>query len=300
MNRKQKNPSGYTARLMWSLTFLAVFALSCRTVGIGIPGIDERKGSGVIITESRPVGDFERLSIRGTGIINLSQGTAPSLSVTTDDNLMQYILTEVQGNTLVFDITDEGRSENLGPSEPIEFDLVVVKLDEIRIAGSADLRGTSLTTGVLDLAIDGSGNISFDNLRTENLEFSIDGSGNIQVDTGTTGDFAIRVGGSGDIDMADLTADRVEVDIFGSGNIELAGKATTQKIAIIGSGDYRAKDLAGVSIEVRIAGSGTATVWASDLLDIQIPGSGDVRYYGDPQVTQSITGSGDIRSMGTP
>lgn len=300
MRRKTIRSPILLRRNIWRLALTALFILSCRTLSGSLPGIGQLYGSGNIVTENRSVDDFDRLSIRGTGIVHLSQGAQPSLSISADDNLIQYISTTVQGRTLVFDLTDDGRSQNLDPSRPFEFDLVVVNIEGIQISGSADVRGTSLATGVLDLAIDGSGDIRFETLTTSNLDLSIDGSGDVQIKSGATGDLSIRIGGSGDIEMADLTADLIEVDIFGSGNLELSGVAADQQIRIVGSGDYRAKELACERVEVRISGSGTATVWALEKLDVSIPGSGDVRYYGAPLISQAITGSGDLRSMGEP
>ena len=91
MSRKSDVQTGIKRSYLWGLVLAGIFILSCRAVSVGLPGVGEINGSGTILTENRSVGDFERLSIRGTGIIHLTQGARPALTVTADDNLLQYI-----------------------------------------------------------------------------------------------------------------------------------------------------------------------------------------------------------------
>ena len=58
------------------------------------------RGSGDVIVEERDVSDFEEILVTGAGRVIVTQGGSESLSIETDDNLMQYIETEVRGNTL--------------------------------------------------------------------------------------------------------------------------------------------------------------------------------------------------------
>ncbi|UCC64765.1 MAG: DUF2807 domain-containing protein, partial [Anaerolineae bacterium] len=58
------------------------------------------RGSGRMATESREVGDFDRVSLTSSGEVILIQGDGRSLTVETDDNVMQHVTTRVSGGTL--------------------------------------------------------------------------------------------------------------------------------------------------------------------------------------------------------
>ena len=59
-----------------------------------------KRGSGKLITETRSTGSFSRLDISGSYRVVVRQDSSAKLTVTADDNLLQYIKTEVVGDKL--------------------------------------------------------------------------------------------------------------------------------------------------------------------------------------------------------
>ena len=221
-------------------------------------GYADVRGSGNVVTETRRVIDFDRVSLAGSGRVIITQGDDESLTVEADDNLMQYIKAEVEGRTLVLGFTDTPRFGTFRPSRTTEFNVTLKALSGLTVFGSGDIE-----TG---------------RLQTKDLE--------------------IKISGSGDIEIESLKAEQLEVLLSGSGNVDLMGNVAEQSVQITGSGKYRAGDLESQRAEVQALGSGGAVVWATDTLDVRITGSGDVEYYGHPRVTQHVTGSGDVRDRG--
>src|SRR5207249_64835 len=77
-----------------TIVFLAVCSVSataCHWVGI--------RGNGDIKTEERPVSAFANIDVRGAFTIEWQSG-GPSLRITTDENLLSYINSNVSGDTL--------------------------------------------------------------------------------------------------------------------------------------------------------------------------------------------------------
>src|SRR4029077_2446730 len=68
-----------------------VLATGCHLVGI--------RGNGHIKTDERPVGSFADIDVRGAFRTEGQSGT-PSLRITTDENLLGYIDSNVSGDTL--------------------------------------------------------------------------------------------------------------------------------------------------------------------------------------------------------
>ena len=76
--------------------FLMVVSSACSAI---LPGTIN--GSGDIVTESRDVSGFDKVALAGFGDVTIEVGDEESLTVSTDDNIMPYVTTEVKNNTLV-------------------------------------------------------------------------------------------------------------------------------------------------------------------------------------------------------
>ena len=245
-------------RALLVLTLCSVVLVACG-LSFDIGGIGERiAGSGNVISEVRAVSDFTRIDLLGSGELIISQGDHYALTVETDDNLMQYVKSEVQNGTLELSFTDEARTKNLQPSDGFVYRITVRELEGVQISGS--------------------GTITAESLESEMLVITLKGSGEARI---------------GELDADDLT-----VQIVGSGEIGIGGVANKQSFLIAGSGSIDAGDLRGEAVVVTIPGSGSATVWATDSLHVTVAGSGNVDYYGSPQVSQSILGSGSVSGLG--
>ena len=222
------------------------------------------KGSGEIVVEERNVTNFDKILVTGTGRVIITQGESETLTVETDDNLMEYIETKVIGKTLEIGFTDDaifssrGGGAVLDPSDGFIFRISVVDLADVTISGAAQ--------------------IEIDKLKTDSLNLVFNGAGDIVIE--------------------DLVANDVDVKINGAGDISLVGYVETQHIRLNGVGRYQAFDLESQGTYVVISGAGDAEVWATQTLDVTISGAGNVQYYGSPNVNRNVSGLGRIQSMG--
>jgi hypothetical protein len=231
------------------LTIVAALLSGC--------GLNVIQGSGHVITETRPVSDFSRVELLGSGEVVLTQDDQESLTVEAEDNLMSRIRTEVRGHTLYLSLDYDDLPEIILPTRTIRYHVSLKTVEGLTLSGSGNIRAEQLKADVLDMTISGSGNIILGSLTAKTTNSRITGSGKCEVGGGT---------------------------------------AQTQTVVISGSGDYDGEKLAGETITVRITGSGKARVWAQDTLEAHITGSGDVVYSGTPHVTELITGSGRVWS----
>lgn len=222
------------------------------------------RGSGNVIVEERDVSGFDEIQISGVGRVIVTQADSESLTVETDDNLLDYIETEVEGNTLEIGFSRDtsfglgGGRKVLEPTEGFTFRISVVDLNAISVSGAA--------------------RVEVDKLKIDQLALTLSGAGDISVD--------------------DLNGDRLDVQISGAGDIDLAGKVEDQEVVLEGLGRYQAYDLESQHATVSISGAGGANLWVTETLDVTISGAGDVKYYGSPEVTPEISGVGRIQSQG--
>lgn len=234
------------------------------------------RGSGRVIIESREVSGFDRVELGGSGDLIITQGETESLTVETDDNMMQYVVTNVRGHTLY-----------LGTNAP-----------QVAIFSPTRLRFTLQVKELSGLVLSGSGSITADTIVTDQFEIEISGSGSARLDQLTTEQLRAEISGSGAARVDDLATAEMIATVSGSGTVQVAGASARSDFTVNGSGGIRADDLQSDRVNINISGSGTATVWAVETLDINVSGSGSVRYYGTPTLNSSTSGSGTVSNLG--
>ncbi len=239
-----------------TLVSLVTALLAVASLGFVAPAEARTVGSGKVVTESRPVGEFDAIASTGSIDIVVRQASTPALTVQADDNLMPLIETVVEdgsnGRTLV---VRTKRGESISYRNTVKVTIDVVRLAAITTAGAGDVQVDALKTPALKLTI----------------------------------------AGSSDARLTGLDTERFELRISGSGDVVGAGRAKQVKVSIAGSGDANLAALVADEVQVRIAGSGDASVTANQSLEVSVAGSGDVRYGGNASAVKlSAAGSGTI------
>ncbi|SDE60554.1 Putative auto-transporter adhesin, head GIN domain [Pricia antarctica] len=230
------------------LSLVAICTISCSAQwGKGI------KGNGNTVSIDRSVGEYDGIAVSGWFDVDLVHGKEGELSLEGEENLLEYIITEVENGKLVIK-TEKG--VNLKPSswkDGIRITVPVESIDAISLSGSADIVGkTTLKASDFKTAMSGSGDITLD-LETESLSASMSGSGDMNL-SGNTENFEATISGSGDIKAFDLIADNVEATVSGSADIKVTANKTL-KARVSGSGDisYRGNPK---KVDTKTSGSG--------------------------------------------
>lgn len=273
------------------------FALSaCSINGRSITFNSERiNGSGTIVTEDRSVSGFDNVDLQSIGNLTIIVGDKESLTIKADDNVLQYITSEVFNDTL-----EIGMEPNLSldPSRDIEYTLTVKSLSSVVLSGFGNINAAELDSDDMEIKLSGSGNMTLGTLNSENALLRVSGFGNINVDNMIVDQPTLEISGSGDIEVNEIEAVSMDIKISGFGDANITGTTNDQEIQIVGSGNYYGQDLESDNASVKITGFGDAIVWAKTNLEVTITGSGDLEYYGSPKVTQTMTGFGKVNSLG--
>ena len=238
----------YTKRLFLTLLFVAAILTACSTRII--------RGSGNLITENRQVSNFDRIDLSGVGDVIITQGGSESLSIETDDNIMQYVETVVENGTLKL-----GFKSGFNMIDPSRL-IFQVGVDDL----------TSLT-------VSGSGNIEVESLETEGLEATVSGSGNIQITGLSASEVSAEISGSGEINL-DGDAPAQNVSISGSGSYQ-AGDLCSASVRLDVSGSGEATVCAMETLDANISGSGSVNYYGQPAVSFSGSGSGNIQHLGD-------------------
>ena len=214
------------------------------------------RGSGNVITEEREVSGFEGVALSGIGQVIITQGDQESLTIETDDNLIQYIEGEVRNGRLELGIADN--------TIPIPSRSIIYRV------------------GLIDLtALDSSGVGSFemDGLNTDRLRITLSGAGDIGIDSLSATDLAVTISGAGNIDLAGQVETQ-EVDMSGFGNYnarDLESQTASVRISAAGNAVVWVLD----TLDVEISGAGNVEYFGSPDVMREISGAGRVTSQGD-------------------
>lgn len=221
-------------------------------------------------TVVREIPAVSTVEIGTSGVMRVSVGDEPSLTITAGERVLDELTAVVHGDRLEIDLP--GAWINVGR---IDYELVVPALASVVIEGSATVTGELAPAGAP-------------------VEVRVQGSGDVDLDGAAGSSVLVVVDGSGDVTLDDVDTPTAEVAIDGAGDVALRGTADTLAVSIPGSGDVDTSDLVAQDVTASVQGSGTIRVRAERTLDARIDGSGDITYLGDPEVTSDVDGSGDI------
>lgn len=229
----------------------AVFAFTISLVFISC-GMRTVKGNGEIASVSRNVSNFKSVNAGGTFNVYLIQGDGYEVTISGDENLLQYVETKVVNGVLRIRRKND---INLRPTEEMKLYIKAPQFAEISLAGSGKIVAeTNLTSDdKIKFRIAGSGDLLMKEINAPQVTVNIAGSGKAEA-TGATRDIDIDVAGSGDVVMKDLKAENAKVKIAGSGNVWLFASMKLD-VRLAGGGDIHYYGNP-TDIKSKLAGSG--------------------------------------------
>jgi len=196
--------------------FLAIAASVYGIISLsGCSGLDCKKGSGKMITETRKVTSFDKINISGGFDVIIKQDTAETLSITADDNLMDAIKNDVSGNKL--EVKTKG---SVCSSGKLVINISLRDLSKIETSGAVNVTsGGKITTK--DLAIDASGasKITLD-LSSNNITTTGSGSTELNL-TGQASSHSVSFSGSGSLNAPDFVVAKYTIESSGASHCKI-------------------------------------------------------------------------------
>jgi hypothetical protein len=211
----------FTTCLLSTLLALAILLSGCRFGGI--------RGNGHVVTDTRPVADFSEIEADGGFYIEWRNG-APSLSITTDENLLAYITNENVDHRLRLH-----SGGNLWPTHHVSVVISSPTRAGAKLTGAARLTAKELSghnfavesTGAATVTLDGTvddlvtdmtgaSKLNADGLKTKTAEISSTGASKAEVNVSDS--LKVSITGAGKVTYSGNPA-QVQKEISGAGSI---------------------------------------------------------------------------------
>jgi hypothetical protein len=168
------------------------------------------RGSGVAASEAREANDFTGFDVCGVFQVEIIAGKEFSVLVDADDNLLQYIKTEVNGDVLHIETT-----ERINSTTPIR---VRISAPDIESVGAS-----------------GASKVTLNGVNNSNLSVDTSGASKVKIE-GETAEVKVEVSGASSVDAESLKAKTAEVDASGASSVNLF---VTERVVADASGASR-------------------------------------------------------------
>ncbi|MBN1147443.1 MAG: DUF2807 domain-containing protein [Anaerolineales bacterium] len=213
---------------------LALTSLAC-TITLQLPGFERVSGSGNVILVEREVSGFTAVDFGGVGTLHIEVADEEVLRIEAEDNLTQYIVTEVRGERLHIELRE---NVSIDPTQPIHYYLKVKTLDSIAVSGLGSVEALDLSADHFAVTISGSGDVQIEGLKADDLKVVISGLGNLSIGGGEVERQDIVISGSGGYQARELKSAQADLLISGLGSATVWAEEHLQ-VSISGSGSVR-------------------------------------------------------------
>ncbi len=219
-------------------------------------------GSGTVIAQHRELETFTSVNSPSTVDVTILKNEKSCAEVRADDNLMEFVLTEVENGVLTISM-----KRDFSYNRPhITVTVYTPHLNEVVMKGTGNVTVLSVKEEYFTLTTKGTGNFKCDCLIVEkdlvlhsrgtgNIDVSymcpnsvtVQNSGagnmNIKVLQNVTSSMNIQKSGTGDITLKKLSVGDLQLKNLGTGNITLSGKADKMTLVHGGCGNVQANNL---------------------------------------------------------
>jgi hypothetical protein len=172
-------------------------------------------GNKKVVTEDRKTESFTGVKV-STGIdVYLKQGDIETLSVEADENLQEYILTEVRGGVLnVYTET------NIREAERKRVYVTMKNVNSITTTSAGDVIGeTPVKTDKLELSASSAGDIKLE-VTAKEIEVDISSSGDMTL-KGEADLLRANLSSAGELNAFDLKVREADIDVSSAGDADV-------------------------------------------------------------------------------
>jgi len=234
--------SNYQAMRYPQLIFFVILTTACNI-------IDFEKGNGEIGSEKRMLSTFSEIQLVGNYEIRLKNGLKGQLVIVTDNNLFEYIQSEVINDVLIIESTKKIHSK-----DGIKLYITYQQLAVLKSTGASILKTeNTIVSDIFELEVPGAGIIDLE-VDVNDLEITLAGAGMVKL-RGQANNQNISLNGVGSYKAFDLKSNSCTINVRGMGGAEINVKENLNAyVNGVGSIKYRGNPH---TVEDKVSGIGT-------------------------------------------
>lgn len=217
--------------------------------------VDKIEGSGEVVVEHRELPEFTSIEVSGDIQLFITQ-LDTGVEVHAESNLLKYIRTYVEDQTLFIEIADaDGNSVIIEPFEPILVYVQLARIKDISLSNGVEMTSSQLVAegAEMNLSLHGDCDGSINALRTDILNISLSGGSHLEIVDGQVSEQYIQAS-----EDSSYTAEWVKSDIT----------------------------------EIELSDGSEATIWAEETFNVNLSGGSIAYYFGSPVNLNEVRNKG--------
>ena len=198
--------------------FVAIPFVACddMTVSTG-DGSNKVKGNGILTTEEREIVPFNQIVLEGVFNVYLIQKEKESIRVEADENILPFIITEVENNILTIKLKDDSKITKM---KKINVYITLADIIKIETKGVGLLNCMGkLNLKTVEVQLKGVGATKL-NLDCDTLNVKSELVGSLTL-SGSAKKFNVKHKGIGSFEAFDFKAEKVNLESDGIGKAEV-------------------------------------------------------------------------------
>jgi hypothetical protein len=206
---------------------LLLLITGCHLIGI-------EKGNGEVNSEKRSMGNFSEIRFTGNFEIGLKSGPKGQVLLVTDDNLLEFIDTEVENEVLV--ITT---SKRLHSNHGLKVYVTYKDLNKLVSIGASKIKAEGpIESKSLEINVPGASLIDLE-VNVTDLEVMLAGAGSVKL-KGRATNQTLSLNGVGNVEAFELESRSCRVTVSGMGGAEVNVKENLHaRVNGVGSISYK-------------------------------------------------------------
>ncbi|MGE3962398.1 MAG: DUF2807 domain-containing protein [Dehalococcoidia bacterium] len=232
-----------------ALAIVALLSTAC------IDSVITERGSGDLETHDYEVGEFGSIQAHRAlrVVVTVDPGAEPSVTVTMDGNLFEFLDVHTSGDTLVLDA-----DRNIDPDDDAVVEVVTTALGDIEVSGAVSLDVTGGVAGeTVLLRASGASRIRIDAVEGGHVDIEASGASRVAVAGGAIEDLEADASGASSLDLEGVT-------VAGDANLDLSG-ASHADLRVAGNVEGDASGASSVTVHgdpesVDVSTSGASNV----------------------------------------
>ena len=185
-------------------------------------------GNGQLATERRELECFDQIAIHATVDIVYHRGDTCEVRISADSNLIEFIGSEIRGQTLTITAARSYQSTNM-----VNVKIVSQSLESFEVLSTSDAELTSLNARSFSLNVEGTGDVRAEG-KVETLNVTANGTSTLDLKKLRAETAHVRISGTSDLSV--FASETLTVDLNGTGDVFYYGQPKTVQKRILGVG----------------------------------------------------------------
>lgn len=218
----------FIAAVSIGVVFSNLFSFGCTSGKLSTFSVGSSiHGSGTVASEARGVEGFSGVDVSNVFEVEITAGKDFSVEVQADDNLLQYITTEVRGGVLHIETIEGIKSKS-----PLRVIISAPEISSINASGASKIVASGVANSALEIDASGASKLK---IAGDVIELKIDVSGASTVDADSLKSRVASVDASGASSVSVNVAEKLASHASGASKVSYSGNPSSVEKDVSGA-----------------------------------------------------------------